>query len=318
MKKNTLFLSLLFYSITLFSQSWTCGDSLVDNRDGRVYNTILIDNQCWMAENLNYGTMILNTGPGQLMNDNGTVEKYCWNNDSDYCNGANGKEKKGAFYEWSEAVQYYGGQPAEPVQGICPEGWHVPSNTEFTALINFAGGLAVAGTALKPGGSTGFDGQLVGYRCTLAGSFLPSAIGANGVYYWTSKQGSAAYAKFYGLESGQADVWTMDFYKTIGISVRCIKNESSSIDQIKDEQPQLNIINNHEDNLITLKFISRDPGYWKLVVADVFGRELINRVIPATKGENLFSFSSYNFACGIYNIFIQNGEHFTSGKVIVK
>ena len=87
---------------------WSCGDNLNDARDGRIYATVQIGTQCWMAENLNYGTMIPSSQAGSIMTDNAVIEKYCWDNDSTWCNGTNGHPKYGGFYEWQEAMNYYG------------------------------------------------------------------------------------------------------------------------------------------------------------------------------------------------------------------
>jgi len=67
------------------AQSWTCGDILVDERDGQAYKTVNIGEQCWMAENLNYGTFIRSDTSGSLTHDDGIVEKYCWKNVPDSC-----------------------------------------------------------------------------------------------------------------------------------------------------------------------------------------------------------------------------------------
>ncbi|OPZ98713.1 MAG: hypothetical protein BWY70_01158 [Bacteroidetes bacterium ADurb.Bin408] len=65
-----------------FSNSFTCGDSLTDSRDGQKYPTILIGAQCWMKRNLNYGQMINSSG---AQTNNSTPEKYCYDNLSGNC-----------------------------------------------------------------------------------------------------------------------------------------------------------------------------------------------------------------------------------------
>ncbi|HNS18342.1 MAG TPA: FISUMP domain-containing protein [Bacteroidales bacterium] len=102
-----------------------CGDILFDSRDGKTYATVLIDTQCWMAENLNIGTKINSTQSGSQQQDNGTIEKYCYNNDEANC------DIYGGLYEWPEAMQYAVTQRS---QGICPVGWHVPSDSEWKTL----------------------------------------------------------------------------------------------------------------------------------------------------------------------------------------
>ncbi|MBI9033229.1 MAG: hypothetical protein JEZ03_02045 [Bacteroidales bacterium] len=88
---------------------------------GQTYNTVLIGDQCWMKENLNIGEMITDHGAS----DNGVIEKYCYNNDQANC------DKYGGLYFWDEIMQY---QTEEGSQGICPEGWHIPTDAEYRLM----------------------------------------------------------------------------------------------------------------------------------------------------------------------------------------
>ena len=120
-----------------------CGvDELIDI-DGNSYKTVQIGNQCWMAENLNIGNMILNK-IGDIPNyqeNNGIVEKYCYNNLESSC------DNYGGLYQWAETVQYVEGVSNDfgiyvgggHVRGICPAGWHIPSDEEVKILEMYAG-----------------------------------------------------------------------------------------------------------------------------------------------------------------------------------
>ncbi len=90
--------------------------------EGQVYNTIQIFNQCWLKENLNVGTMINGTIE---QSNNGTIEKYCYNNEPDSC------AKYGGLYQWDEMMKYTAQQGT---RGICPPGWHVPADEEWKLL----------------------------------------------------------------------------------------------------------------------------------------------------------------------------------------
>ena len=83
------------FSVTV--QSFTCGEALVDTRDGQSYTTVQIGTQCWMAENLNIGTM---TNGSNNQADNGTIEKYCYNDSTANC------DTYGGLYQWKEMMQY--------------------------------------------------------------------------------------------------------------------------------------------------------------------------------------------------------------------
>jgi uncharacterized protein (TIGR02145 family) len=99
---------------------WTCGNPIT--YEGQDYATIEIGTQCWMAENLNVGTFVIGSS-GQ--SDNGIIEKHCYSNNPTKC------DLYGGFYRWNEAMQY---STAEEIQGICPDGWHIPSDVEFKTL----------------------------------------------------------------------------------------------------------------------------------------------------------------------------------------
>ncbi len=115
-----------YYDGTAWSEcmgkSFYCGLPFTDIRDGKSYYTAQIGTQCWMAENLNVGTMIDN---GNAQTDNDTIEKYCYNNSTTNC------DTYGGLYKWDEMMQYV---TTEGTQGICPVGWHLPSDDEWKIL----------------------------------------------------------------------------------------------------------------------------------------------------------------------------------------
>lgn len=86
------------------------------------YHTIQIGGQCWMKENLNVGEMIIGN---QTQTNNDTIEKYCYANSTTFCNA------RGGIYIWDELMQYSSNKRA---RGICPEGWHIPTDEEFKVL----------------------------------------------------------------------------------------------------------------------------------------------------------------------------------------
>ncbi len=191
-----------------------CNDVFAVKYAGHLYPTVQIDGKCWFKENLNVGTMI----PGDSnMKDNGIIEKYCYDNDSDNCN------KYGGLYQWNEMMDY---KLYEGAQGICPEGWHIPKSDELFNLIedfDIAGSrergqkhwISASGTNTK-----GFTAVGAGYR-------------QNDKMFYSIKQT----ASFISSTSLQYDwVWYMEIdnlnhaafgsmLKITGLSVRCIKDE---------------------------------------------------------------------------------------------
>lgn len=104
---------------------WLCGDPLVDTRDGRIYSTVQIGTQCWMAENLNYGIFL----EGYIdQADNSIPEKYCLYDEPAKC------DEYGGLYQWPEAMQY---SFTPGVQGLCPDGWYLPADQEWCTLEQF-------------------------------------------------------------------------------------------------------------------------------------------------------------------------------------
>jgi uncharacterized protein (TIGR02145 family) len=113
-----------------------------DPRDTQSYKVITIGDQVWMAENLNVGKKI---SPIQRSTDNDLIEKYCYNNNSSNCN------LMGGLYTWKEAMQYSKSpvKKDESVQGICPDGWHIPTEKEWQRLAENLGGEMMAGNKMK-------------------------------------------------------------------------------------------------------------------------------------------------------------------------
>jgi uncharacterized protein (TIGR02145 family) len=117
------------------------------DQDKNYYGTVIIGTQTWLSENLNTGSMILNGS--EKPKDNGKIEKYCYGDDKSNCN------IYGGLYSWREAMQYHPSDDGEigTTQGICPVGWHIPTQAECYTLISSLGGSAVAGGKLKETGT---------------------------------------------------------------------------------------------------------------------------------------------------------------------
>ena len=104
-------------------EDWFCGEYFLDERDGKKYSTVKIGSQCWLAENLNIGEKI-NSNENQGAECE-SIEKYCYDNNSEHC------DIYGGIYQWEQAMC---GSVEERAKGICPEGWHIPSDDDFNEL----------------------------------------------------------------------------------------------------------------------------------------------------------------------------------------
>ena len=199
-----------------------CGDSLPDSRDGKTYGTVLLGAQCWMAQNLNVGDMILGTVAQQ---ENSTIEKYCYDDTTANC------DTHGGLYQWNELMDYSPSDSANPstTRGICPVGWHVPSDQEWQDLemhLGMSPGDAATGsawrgagvgTALKVGGSSSFDATLAGRRSSSTFSVMDLM-----TYFYTSTDsGANAWRRCLHLDLDAVGRY-QSYPKSYALSVRCV------------------------------------------------------------------------------------------------
>ena len=198
-----------------------CDNITSVNYEGQVYHTIVIGNQCWLDENLNVGIMI-NGDFNQTNND--TIEKYCYDNNPSNCT------IYGGLYQWDEMMQY---TYSAGVQGICPDGWHIPSNYEWTLLTNFLGGVNLAGGKLKEEGTahwnppntgannwSGFTALAGGYRY-IDSTFVDFKSSGN---FWAATGSGPVESKYIYLSYQFENLFYKSFPKSVGFSVRCLKD----------------------------------------------------------------------------------------------
>jgi uncharacterized protein (TIGR02145 family) len=202
----------------------------VRDHDGNYYKVVRIGSQIWMAENLNVGTVIpIDKSPDK----NGIIEKYCYADLKTNC------DIYGGLYRWDEMMQY---TPADTglistTQGICPVGWHIPSQKEWSVLAENVGGVDVAGSSLKEAGFSHWSAPNLGATNESGFTGLPGGIyspppgyiGYDGLgnytSWWTSEEYYLKNSAYWigldynikSLDAGlNATVW--------GLSVRCVKN----------------------------------------------------------------------------------------------
>lgn len=196
----------------------------VTDYDGNAYDTVHIGTQIWMKQNLKTthyknGAAIAYTGTDNTAWKNNTTGAYAYYNNDE----ATYKNTYGALYNWY----------AVNTGNLCPTGWHVPSDAEWTILTNYLGGESIAGGKLKEAGlahwaspntaatnETGFTALPGGYR-GYNGAF--STIGNYGLW-WSSTEYTTSIA--WGREMGytNGNVTRFDYYKYYGFSIRCLKD----------------------------------------------------------------------------------------------
>jgi len=209
------------YTFNFPSTGISCPGMPAVNYMGQTYNTVQIGSQCWFRENLNVGTRIDGI---QGQTDNGIIEKYCYNDSTENC------AIYGGLYQWNEMMQYVITQGA---QGICPQGWHLPTDAEWTTLTDYLGGENVAGGKMKEVGtahwlspntgatnSSGFTALPGGYRDDY-GNFYDLSTAA---FFWSSSQYNVFNAWLRYLSYDYEGVFRFDYSTWTGVSARCVQN----------------------------------------------------------------------------------------------
>jgi len=140
-----------------------CGGLVSIPYGGKVYRTVAIGSQCWFRENLDIGEMVAG---GDEQSNNGIIEKYCYNDDPANC------DKYGGLYKWREAMKHF---PVQGGQGICPNGWHIPTDAEWKELEGFVDSQYGVGDPVWD--DKGFRGHDAGMQLK---AFLYWASGGNG------------------------------------------------------------------------------------------------------------------------------------------
>ena len=203
--------------------------TMTDSRDGKTYKTVKIGNQTWMAENLNYDDSVTT----ESLID----ESWCYNDVAANCDVA------GRLYSWRAAIDIEKTSCGNgsiclttlPVQGICPEGWHLPDSTEWNTLFAAVGGASTAGKMLRSqGGWNGdYDGSIVKGIDAYGFSALPAGHRySNGFFsdegrcarFWSASEEDYSNAYYVSLITSNEYVALDSYVKSKGHSVRCLKD----------------------------------------------------------------------------------------------
>ena len=195
--------------------------TFLDERNGyyKYYKWVKIGTQTWMAQNLNYPL----------------VESECYGKDEDNC------YTYGRLYNWSVAMRCYNSSSCSEVQpkhqGICPEGWHIPSIEDWDILMDYVGGYLTAGTKLKATsgwndyhGASGNGTDEYGFSALPGGTGISGgslstfrSVGDGGLWWSASALGSiSAYAWYIYYDrdyAGRSNSDKNDLY-----SVRCLQD----------------------------------------------------------------------------------------------
>jgi uncharacterized protein (TIGR02145 family) len=185
-----------------------CGDPFTDPRDNKVYQTVQIGSQCWLASNLNFGTILASS---QDQRDNCIAEKYCYNDNPVNCTN------HGGLYQWDELMRF---DETPASQGYCPPGWHIPSENDWNLLFAVYINNGFAGSPLKYSGYSGFNALLSGARyINRSWDFKGFA-----TFFWSSTALGSTKAWAHGMNEADPSVSLYPASRVNAFSVRCLKD----------------------------------------------------------------------------------------------
>ena len=200
-------------------------DSITDSRDGKVYKTVKIGDQVWMAENLNYDDSVQTPSLKE--------RSWCFDDVPEHCNVT------GRLYTWAAAIDSaaLANDFSGDIQGICPDGWHLPSSDEWSSLITVAGDKGNAVLALRSSNGWGYANGTddFGFSMLPSGQKQGSDYFSESAYFWTSSESDEhAWDAYYvytkdisaGLKTPAQHAISIHpaGYKANAFSIRCVKD----------------------------------------------------------------------------------------------
>jgi len=196
------------------------GNTFTDTRDGTEYKTVTIGGQVWMAENLKYLPSVVGPGTGSKTDP----YYYVYGYDGTNVNAAKATANYatyGVLYNW------------EAAKAACPDGWHLPTDAEWTELTDYLGGESVAGGKLKETGTTHWYSPNTGATNEIGFTALPG--GSRGSYgsfvnfgglgfWWSATEGSTDTAWGRRMYYNGSYVFSYSYVEEAGLSVRCVRD----------------------------------------------------------------------------------------------
>lgn len=219
------------------------GSSFIDERDGQSYVSVKIGKLEWMAENLKYRTS----------------NSYCYNDDENYCS------QYGRLYESTD------------VEVACPDGWRIPSESEYEALIRSAGGRNFATNRLRSSygwldrnGSDdyGFGALPAGILKMYRGERY-YGYDSLAAYFWGVRE-DASFGTLYnvGWAFDPYDVVQLDFKYGDALSIRCVR-DYAGMEEVRVSSPQEEKKKNFSEKSSSFSFIKRD-GPLAIKISDIY------------------------------------------------
>jgi len=290
-------------------------DSTVTDYDGNVYKTVKIGNQIWMAENLRSR----HYADGTLIPD---VASY---NNSDSLEAI-----YGLLYTWHAAMKNSTSQKA---QGVSPNGWHIPSDSEWKELENYLGGAAIAGGKMKDTGTIYWKAPNTGATNSSGLNIIPG--GEYDAYYspnvfriineyavfWTSTQLSVLKARerYYTYNSAESQIY--DWFKVMKYSIRCIKDQITDVEEAGVKSFDFKLNQNYPNPFnptTTIEYSIMQDANVKISIYNMLG-ELLFNVVDSYKRKGNYSevVTLENYSSGIYYYSLTCGNNKEIKKMIL-
>jgi len=272
-----LFAAFGFFSIKNQAQT-------VTDIDGNIYNTVTIGTQIWMHENLKVTHYLNGVSIPNIIDSiqwcNLTNGALC-----NYNNDTGNISTYGSLYNWYAVTDS---------RNLCPGGWHLPSETELTTLINFVGVMGANGGKMKELGcahwacpnaladdSSGFTALPGGYRNGYNGyGFYSMLTFHSGWWTSTSYDPTNAWILNLNYDNGAANNYFLP--KTFGFYVRCIKGNSSDIERI-DINKKIKIYPNPTIDRVSIDFAERYNV--NIQIYNIFGELVLQRELKSGSNE---------------------------------
>ena len=245
----------------------------VSDFDGNQYHTVQIGDQVWFKENLK-----------SLHYSDGTEITEVWTYDDDESNA----DIYGRLYTWNAAMNY---TTIEGAQGVCPTGWHLPTDDEWTELGNYLGGNSVAGGKLKSTGTDIWETPNTGATNESGFSALPAGeydnveyrlIGTTAVI-WSSTETSSSWCKYRYLSHDDIELHSYTYFKNFRYSVRCIKDETVGLGEIGPKENKIQIYPNPAKESILIDCIEDIEHPITIAFYDVSAKLMKTSILSANK-----------------------------------
>ena len=311
------------------AETFVCGTSHVFDYDGNVYNTVQIGAQCWMKENVR-ATHFADGTPIPIATTNSTTNAYCCYPNND----ASTVPTYGLLYNWPAVMQMDFNSGESDIQGICPDGWHVPCEQEWYTLLYYMMGQSDLqcdnqsdniGKALAS--TSGW--QSCGSNCTVgndlstnnASGFSAMPAGSYDGYYDNENFGYKAFfwSSSKSLYNNMADIEYLVYDRAslshwaygmmYFLSVRCLRNETDSVHSGGQPCPQHPTVTDYDGNVYNtvqigtqcwmkenLKTSHYADGTY-IPVADTISHSISYRYFPEDDSSNVSTYGClYNWA----------------------